>query len=153
MLAFETAKRLDSIEGATGTAVQFLGNFNLPPHIKSRMRQLSWNMRLLHLAQFLGLTTESYVEETEMSTFPTMPRNDALAQVIRAADVRRLEELGLQLEALERWADVAYGLQSMAVDYEPNGQVGGIDVFHALPLKAAASSREEWIGEHLSKWQ
>lgn len=40
----------------------------------------------------------------------------------------------------------------MAVDYEPSGMVHAIDVFHANPLRVAASSPEEWMSEHLSKW-
>ncbi|XXH01444.1 hypothetical protein Hte_007804 [Hypoxylon texense] len=164
MLAFETAKRLDGDAGtasggssSSSSAVRFLGSFNLPPHIKSRMRQLGWNMCLLHLTQFLGLTTEDVVEameqEQEHRGFRGASRSSALARVLGAADRDRTDELGLDGAALARWADVAYGLQSMAVEYEPTGVVDGIDVFHAIPLKGAAASREEWVGEHLSKWR
>jgi thioesterase domain-containing protein/acyl carrier protein len=157
MLAFEVAKRLDALEGGVGSAVGFLGSFNLPPHIKSRMRQLSWNMCLLHLTQFLGLTTEAFVDgvhdEGVNGTYRGAARGEALTTVLRAADGSRMAELGLEGGALARWADVAFGLQSMAADYDPDGQVAGIDVFHAVPLKVAAASREEWVGEHLSKWR
>ncbi|KAI1074272.1 acetyl-CoA synthetase-like protein [Whalleya microplaca] len=60
MLAFEIAKKL---EGAESQEVRFLGSFNLPPHIKTRMRQLSWNVCLIHLAQFLDLVCEACVDE------------------------------------------------------------------------------------------
>lgn len=159
MVAFEMAKRLDAHHhgspiSSTVPAVRFLGSFNLPPHIKHRMRQLSWNMCLLHLSYFLGLTTESFVDDKTDSDFPgvTVSRSEALAVVLRAADGRRLRELGLNDAALARWADVAFGLQSIAVDYEPGGRVEAVDVFHAIPLKAAAASREEWVEEHLSRW-
>ncbi|KAH6845705.1 hypothetical protein B0I37DRAFT_191104 [Chaetomium sp. MPI-CAGE-AT-0009] len=156
MLAFEMAKRLDALEGG-GSAVGFLGSFNLPPHIKSRMRQLSWNMCLLHLTQFLGLTTEAFVDgihdEGDRGAYRGAARGEALALVLRAADGSRMAELGLEGQALARWADVAFGLQSMAADYDPDGKVDGIDVFHAVPLKVAAASREEWVAEHLSKWR
>ncbi|KAK7709061.1 putative secondary metabolism biosynthetic enzyme [Diaporthe eres] len=157
MLAFEVAKRLDAMAdstGTTGNSVRFLGSFNLPPHIKSRMRQLRWNMCLLHLTQFLGLISEGDVEDMEqMASFSAASKDEALEQVIRAANRDRMEELGLEVVALARWVDVAYGLQSMAVEYEPGGQVACIDVFHAIPLKQAAASREEWVVEHLSKWR
>lgn len=157
MLAFEVAKRLDAMAdstGTTGNSVRFLGSFNLPPHIKSRMRQLRWNMCLLHLTQFLGLISEGNVEDMEqMSSFSAASKEEALGEVIRAANRDRMEELGLEVVALARWVDVAYGLQSMAVEYEPGGQVACIDVFHAIPLKQAAASREEWVVEHLSKWR
>ncbi|KAI0869652.1 acetyl-CoA synthetase-like protein [Hypoxylon argillaceum] len=152
MLAFEMAKKLDAESGGT-SVVRFLGSFNLPPHIKHRMRQLSWNMCLLHLAQFLDLVTETHVETLEDSGYRLLPPNVALARVLHDADESRRLELGLSEGALKRWADVAYGLQSMATDYEPEGLVDSIDVFHAIPLKVAAASREEWLLEHLSKWQ
>ncbi|KAI1141461.1 acetyl-CoA synthetase-like protein [Hypoxylon sp. FL0543] len=151
MLAFEMAKK---IEGA-GEEVRFLGSFNLPPHIKSRMRQLGWNMCLLHLAQFLGLVTEEFTENEvaeKDSAYRQASRSEALTRVLELADGIRLRELGLGPQELARWADVAYGLQSMATDYDPSGSVGVIDVFHAEPLKVAAPSREEWVSKQLSKW-
>ena len=150
MLAFEMAKKIDAEDGF-GT-VQFLGSFNLPPHIKPRMRQLNWNMCLLHLAFFLGITTEAQTENTDEELFRCESRSEALTHILRAADQTRFEQLGLSEEGLIRWADVAYGLQSMAVDYEPDGEVCAIDVFHAAPLKVAARSREEWVRDHLSRW-
>ncbi|KAF4633294.1 hypothetical protein G7Y89_g4830 [Cudoniella acicularis] len=146
MLAFQIAKKLDM--------VCFLGSFNLPPHIKSRMRQLNWNMCLLHLTYFLGLTTEAYADGVVVGEkgFRAMSRKESLAQILSVVDSGRMEELGQSEQALARWADVAYGLQSMAVDYEPEGMVDAIDVFHAVPLKVAAASREEWVRDHLSRW-
>lgn len=145
MLAFEMAKRM--------TDVRFLGSFNLPPHIKMRMRHLNWNLCLLHLASFLGLILDSdatSIEET--MEFRAASRARAHAAVTAASDVGRMAELGLSEQGLAGWADVAYSLQSMAIDYEPSGEVEGMDIFHAEPLKIAAASREEWIREHLSKW-
>ncbi|KAH7080424.1 acyl-protein synthetase [Paraphoma chrysanthemicola] len=155
MLAFEMTKRLNALKNdADGPAVRFLGSFNLPPHIKSRMRQLRWSSCLVHLAQFLGLVTEEEVEMLEGNMeYTEAPRANALARIIRVADLARLEELGLRDVDLARWADVAYGLQSMAVNYEPTGMVGSIDVFHAIPLRQVADSRAEWVSEHLSKWR
>lgn len=154
MLAFEVAKRLDALEeGMRGGSVHFLGSFNLPPHIKSRMRELNWNMCLLHLAQFLGLVSEEVVDDIWKAGFSAISCSDALTKVTHAADGMRMKELGLKDAALSRWADVAYGLQSMAMDYNPSGQVKNIDVFHAIPLKGVAASRKEWVSEHLSKWQ
>ncbi|KAK3392885.1 hypothetical protein B0H63DRAFT_530420 [Podospora didyma] len=146
MLAFEVAKRL---RADFGEEVPFLGNFNLPPHIKARMRRLSWNMCLLNLAYFLGLTTEEYAETVDEATYRDYNRERALAEVLCVADVDRLQELGL---GLLRWTDVAYGLQSMAVDYEPTGLVDSIDIFYAIPLRWAAKSRAEWVSDHLSRW-
>ncbi|KAK0625923.1 Alpha/Beta hydrolase protein [Immersiella caudata] len=110
MLTFEVAKVLQET-----SSVLFLGNFNLPPHIKHCMRQLNWNMVFIS---------------------------------------NSVAELGLTRAALARWADVANGLQNMAVDYEPRGKLRwGMDVFHAVPLRTAAASREEWLEVHLKRWE
>ncbi|KAF2683183.1 acyl-protein synthetase [Lentithecium fluviatile CBS 122367] len=151
MLAFELAKTLNSDNGKS--VVRFIGSFNLPPHIKSRMRQLNWNMCLLHLALFLDLTTEAYTTGIDESVFRTLPRDEALTQVLETVNQNRMQELGLETQDVSRWADVAFGLQSMAVDYEPSGEIDVIDVFHAVPLKVAAASRKEWVDDHLSKWR
>ncbi|KAK4455244.1 hypothetical protein QBC34DRAFT_460052 [Podospora aff. communis PSN243] len=151
MIAFEMAKVLQQT-----SSVLFLGSFNLPPHIKHRMRQLNWNMCLLHLSYFVGLTSSDYADSVELSVsdYRTIPRSAALSQILEASSPTRLASLGLGRAALARWVDVAYGLQSMAVDYEPQGTVRwGMDVFHAVPLRTAAASREEWVEVHLKKWE
>ncbi|RCI13902.1 hypothetical protein L249_8273 [Ophiocordyceps polyrhachis-furcata BCC 54312] len=148
MLAFEMAKILEG----EGDRVKFLGSFNLPPHIKTRMRQLNWNMCLLHLTYFVGLISEEY-NSNDDDNLLALDRGEALKRVMSEADMDRMRELGLDEQGLARWADVAFGLQSMAVDYEPGGTVEALDVFHAMPLKVAARSREEWLAVHLSRWR
>lgn len=155
MLAFEIAKKLKS----AGNTVGFLGSFNLPPHIKYRMRQLTWSMCLLHLAQFLGLVGEGTVDQMteslgkhDVAVHDESARVAALKHVLSVADAERLGELGLGDAAILRWTDVAYGLQSMAVDYEPTGSVDSLDVFVAEPLRVAAASRSEWMLQ-LGRWQ
>lgn len=151
MLAFEMAKVLDAHEGKS--VVRFLGSFNLPTHIKNRMKQLNWNICLLHLAQYLDLVTEGHVEAPEAAGYRSLSRDQALVRVLCDADNDRLGELGLNEDSLGRWADVAYGLQSMATDYEPRGSVDVLDAFQTMPLKVAAASREEWLRDRLSMWK
>ncbi|ETS73699.1 hypothetical protein PFICI_14645 [Pestalotiopsis fici W106-1] len=90
----------------------------------------------------------------EKGTFNVdIARNDASHAVMKLADVGRFRELVLDETSLLRWADVAYGLQSMAIDYEPTGSVSVIDIFHAEPLRVAALSRDEWVHKQLSRWE
>jgi thioesterase domain-containing protein len=117
------------------------------------MQQLNWNMCLLHLSWFLNIIAEDDTLRIEEPSYRDMSRTGALAHILESANTARLEELGLGEPDLVRWTDVAYGLQSMAREYEPNGMVDSIDVFHAIPLKVAAASREEWLEQHLSKWR
>ncbi|KAI1807229.1 acetyl-CoA synthetase-like protein [Daldinia bambusicola] len=149
MLAFEAAKRL----GADGEEVRFLGSFNLPPHIKHRIRVLNWNVCLLHLSHFLGLVTEDVSDSLEADpAFRAVSRDEAIRWVLDIGHQLRWKELALETDALARWVDVAFGLQHMASDYDPSGEVNTIDVFYAIPLKAVAKTREIWLREHLSHW-
>lgn len=151
MLAFEITKRLEAADGS-GT-VRFLGSLNLPPHIKTRMRQLHWNNCLLHLIYFLGLTTEEDAEKIEDSGFQAMERDHAVSYILDLSDSERMAELGLDRYSLIRWTDVAYDLPRMATNYDPHGEVDVLDVFFAIPLKAAAPNKEEWRNVHLTKWE
>lgn len=147
MLAFEIAKLLEQEEAGS---VQFLASFNLPPHIKTRMGYLNFNVCLLHLSYFLGLVSEEYAESVE-DEFWRHP--NAMNELLKVADRKRMEELGLTTDSLSHWADITFGLQSMAKDYEPKGKVKVLDVFHAIPLKGVAKSQEDWLENHLSKWK
>ena len=147
MLAFEVGKKIE----AAGNEVRFFGIFNLPPHIKSRMRQLNWTECILHLAYFLGLFTEEHAGRMARE-LQSQPREQILACVLTGAEPSRFAELSLTPIGLLRWANLAYGLQSMAVEYEPSGRMEAADVFFCTPLAAVASTREQWREEHLSKW-
>ncbi|KAJ0122015.1 hypothetical protein J7T55_002526 [Diaporthe amygdali] len=150
MLAFETVKALNS----AGDDVRFLASFNLPPHIGARMQQLSWPLCFLHLCYFLGLHSEDYVEQIESAgVVSNMTKREAKESLFRSVDKGRLSELSQDEQSLSAWTDVAYGLQRMATQYKPTGMVSVLDVFHAIPLKSAAPSRDVWIKDQLSKWQ
>ena len=108
MLAFEIAKLLES----NNDEVKFIGSFNLPPHIKLRMRQLDWIEVLLNLSYFLDLISEAYA--VEISTqMHLLPHDEALSHILRvtsATSTHRVEELALTEKRLMRWTDLAYGL-------------------------------------------
>jgi acyl-CoA synthetase (AMP-forming)/AMP-acid ligase II/thioesterase domain-containing protein len=149
MLAFEISKRLN----ATGDQVGFLGSLNLPPHIKQRIRTLEWNVCLLNLSHFLGLITEDVSDQYEADMYyRSVSPTEAMQMIYNMADIPRWEELNLEAASLARWVNVAFGLQRMASDYDPSGQVKSLDVFYCTPLKAVASSREIWRDEYLSRW-
>ncbi|KAJ5631503.1 acetyl-CoA synthetase-like protein [Penicillium longicatenatum] len=148
MLAFEVSKALEE----EGDEVRFVGCFNLPPHIKFRMRQLDWTECLLHLAFFLDLMTEDHAQIIRPDILD-LPKSDAIVQVIKASSVERLTDLSITAAKLERWASLAYGLQSMARDYDPSGSVGSMDVFYCEPLTVVASSKQQWLEDHLHRWR
>ena len=149
MLAFEITKLLES----RGDKVQFLGVFNLPPHIKFRMRQLDWVEVLLNLAYFLDLITEEYAHSISAQLHKLSSSHDEVLDfIISKATLARMQEMALDKHKLKNWADLAYQMQAIARDYEPEGKVSGMDVFYATPLAAVARSKREWLEGHLGKW-
>lgn len=148
MLAFEVAKKLEN----NGDEVRFLGSLNLPPHIKSRMRQLNWTECILHLSYFLNLVSEQHARQLA-DELRSSSKEEVLAHVLTNADSRRLAGLSLTPLALLKWANLAFALQGMAIDYEPSHSVAAMDVFYCTPLAIVSSSRQEWLAEHLSKWK
>ncbi|PYH94685.1 putative non-ribosomal peptide synthase-like protein [Aspergillus ellipticus CBS 707.79] len=148
MLAFEVAKTLES----GGDEVRFVGAFNLPPHIKFRMRQLDWTECLLHLSFFLDIMTEEFSQSIREEITP-LSQPEAIAYVMKVSDAARLAELSLDAEKLLRWTCLAYGLQSMARYYDPTGCVARMDVFYCHPLAVVASGKQQWLEEHLYPWR
>jgi thioesterase domain-containing protein len=116
------------------------------------MRQLDYRECLLHLSYFLDLITEDRARELAVE-LKDATREDTLAKVMVEADENRLAELALSPEAITKWACLAFALQSMAVDYDPVSSIAGIDVFYCNPLAVAASSKAQWVSEHLSQWK
>lgn len=148
MLAFEVNKVLES----KGDEVKFLGALNLPPHIKFRMRQLDWVEVVLNLSYFLDLITETYAHEISPDMHK-LSNNTVLDFIISKAPPTRMSEMALDKQKLTTWADLAYRMQAIAQNYDPSGMVANLDVFYAIPLSAVAKSKQQWLEEHLSKWE
>ncbi|KAI4123069.1 MAG: hypothetical protein LQ338_005465 [Usnochroma carphineum] len=147
MIAFNITKVLES----NGDKVPFLGVFNLPPHIKFRMRQLDWTEVILNLSYFLDLISEEYAHEISPDMHE-LSHDGVLDFIISKAPPTRMEEMALDKKKLTNWADLAYRMQAIAQHYDPSGTVSGMDVFYAIPLAAVAKSKKQWLDEHLSKW-
>ena len=148
MLAFEITKVLER----GNDKVPFLGAFNLPPHIKFRMRQLDWVEVILNLSYFLDLITEDHAHAISPEMHQLTSHDAVLNSILSKAPPTRLDELALDKEKLTNWADLAYRMQAIAQDYDPSGTVTYMDVFYAVPLAAVARNKTQWREEHLSKW-
>ena len=129
----------------------FLEFFNLPPPIKLRMRQLDWTNCLLHLSYFSSFFSEDYAHVLH-PILSQKPREQTLQHILGIAPRERMDELGLDARTLANWADLAYSLQSSAVDYELKGYVECINVFCAIPLASVARDMDDWMTNHLGRW-
>ena len=148
MLAFEISKLLES----QGDKVGFLGSFNLPPHIKTRMKELDWTEVVLNLSYFLDLITEEYAHEISVEMHE-LSHDKVLDYMLQIAPPGRLKELSLDKKKLATWVSLAHAMQYAAREYDPSGSVAGIDVFFAIPLAAVAKNKDDWVANHLSKWK
>ncbi|MET7656414.1 non-ribosomal peptide synthetase [Streptomyces sp. NPDC005486] len=143
-VAFEVAKVLE----AQGERVDFVGSFNLPPHIKYRMQELDFVETAANLAFFLAL-----IDKRQSLDLPGqlrhLSREEQLAHFIDIAPKARLAELDLTLEKFTAWATLADGLTDLGRTYAPSGSVRSMSVFYAIPLRG---TKEDWLNNELSRW-
>ncbi|KAL5923806.1 hypothetical protein ACKVV1_011445 [Pyricularia oryzae] len=155
MVAFEVAKVLE----ADGDEVRLCAPFNLPPHIKWRMRELVWDECVMHLFYFVELMTEegiyAHKEAICQRAYSDSPdgRLEAIRYIKPYCDQARWKDLGLGEKDYLHWVNIASSMQALAVDYEPSGSVRSMDVFVADPLSHVAKNREDWINGRLSAWK
>ncbi|GES59409.1 TdiA protein [Aspergillus terreus] len=152
MVAFEIAKRLE----AEGDEVRYCGSWNLPPHIKWRMKQLLWDECIIHLFYFVDLMDEetAYTHKPKLCELERQGRRlEAVRYLRQHSNPARWDELGLSEEYYLLWVNLASNMQGMATEYEPSGNVRHLDVFVADPLTHVARTREEWVNGLLAAWK
>ncbi|OJD14343.1 hypothetical protein AJ78_05308 [Emergomyces pasteurianus Ep9510] len=152
MVAFEVAKLLER----GGDEVRYCGSWNLPPHIKFRMRELLWDECVIHLFYFVGLMDEAtaYTHKPALCAFERDNRRlDAIRYLRKHTDQARWNELGLTEEYYLMWVGLAFNTQNMAVNYDPSGSIKCMDVFVADPLSHVAKNREDWVETRLAAWK
>lgn len=144
-VAFEVAKLLE----AEGERVDFLGSFNLPPHIKYRMDELDFVETAVNLAMFLELISEQQAKTLPAELRP-LSRQEQLGRLIEIAPADRLAELDLDLVRFTAWAELADGLTGLGRTYRPSGSVARMSVFYAVPLRG---SKQDWLNNELKRWE
>ncbi|WP_432586727.1 non-ribosomal peptide synthetase [Streptomyces sp. HD1123-B1] len=143
-VAFEMAKVLE----AEGERVDFIGSFNLPPHIKYRMEELDFIETAVNLAFFLDLINKRQSLDLPAELRP-LPREEQLTRLLRIAPPDRLAELDLDLARFTAWAELAHGLTDLGRGYHPSGTVRSMSVFYAIPLRG---TKEDWLNDELRRW-
>ncbi|CAM5725614.1 Peptide synthase OS=Streptomyces antimycoticus OX=68175 GN=SSPO_037370 PE=4 SV=1 [Streptomyces antimycoticus] len=113
-VAFEIAKALE----AQGERVDFVGSFNLPPHIKYRMEELDFVETATNLAFFLDLINKKQSLDLPAELRP-LPREEQLAHLLRIAPRGRLDELDLDLDTFTAWAELAMASPPWAATTTP----------------------------------
>lgn len=143
-VAFEIAKVL----AQQGERVDFVGSFNLPPHIKYRMEELDFIETATNLAFFLGLLDKPKAQELP-GLLRGLPTAEQLQRLMNAASPERMASLELNDERFWAWAELADSLTDLGRSYEPNGTVSSVSVFYAAPLRG---TKEDWLAYELRRW-
>ncbi|MEV7125571.1 non-ribosomal peptide synthetase [Streptomyces sp. NPDC093260] len=143
-VAFEIAKELR----ARGERVDFVGSFNLPPHIKYRMEQLDFTETAVNLAFFLALVDRGQARELP-GRLRGLPAEEQIDRLVRLFPADRLAELDLDAERFGNWAALADALTDLGRDYRPTGTVPSMSVFYATPLHG---TKEDWLARELRRW-
>ncbi|RCG24494.1 alpha/beta fold hydrolase [Sphaerisporangium album] len=145
-VAFEIAKVLE----ARGERVDFVGIFNLPPYIRSRMNELDFTEGAVNLAFFLELVTKQQAPQVvALLRASGMTERQQLQHLIDLAPRHRLVELDLDLEKFAAWVAIAQSMVMLGRDYEPSPGVESVTVFYAIPLKG---TKEDWLYHQLRRW-
>ncbi|WP_217547284.1 non-ribosomal peptide synthetase [Streptomyces sp. GbtcB6] len=143
-VAFEIAKVLQD----QGERVDFVGSFNLPPHIKYRMNELDFVETAANLAFFLELIDKKQSLELP-AQLRHLEKDEQLAYFVDHAPEGRLAELDLTFEKFRAWAELADGLTNLGRTYAPGGKVRSMSVFYAIPLRG---TKEDWLNNELRRW-
>ncbi|MFE9701893.1 AMP-binding protein [Streptomyces sp. NPDC005930] len=143
-VAFEIAKQLR----AQGERVDFVGSFNLPPHIKYRMEELDFAETSVNLAFFLALVDREQARDLP-GRLRGLPAEEQIARLTELFPSDRLAELDLDADRFGAWAELADALTDLGRTYRPSGSVPAMSVFYATPLRG---TKEDWLANELRRW-
>ncbi|GGW69354.1 non-ribosomal peptide synthetase [Streptomyces xantholiticus] len=144
VVAFEIAKVLQS----QGERVDFVGSFNLPPHIKYRMDELDFAETASNLAFFLSLIDKKQSRELPGRLRGLAPE-EQVARLLALAPQERLAQLDLDADRFGAWAELANRLTDLGRSYQPSGTVSSMNVFYAVPLRGTI---DDWLENELRRW-
>ncbi|WP_394821839.1 alpha/beta fold hydrolase [Pendulispora albinea] len=145
-VAFEIAKKLEAL----GERVDFVGIFNLPPHISTRMNEIGFADGAVNLAVFLSLfPKEEAADVLRNAIEKSLDHQQQLGYIISRASKSRLVELDLDLAKFGAWVDLAQTMVKLGRTYEPSGSVKSLSVFYCQPLKG---TKEDWLNLQLREW-
>jgi acyl-CoA synthetase (AMP-forming)/AMP-acid ligase II/thioesterase domain-containing protein/acyl carrier protein len=147
VVAFEIAKALE----AAGERVEFVGIFNIPPNIQSRMRELDFVEGAVNLAFFLSLVTKDQaVKLPRLLRDKNLSKDETAEHLVNMASKVRLVELGLNVTEFAAWVDLAQSMVELGRAYEPTGTVESVSVFYAIPLRG---TKKAWLEDQLMEWE
>jgi thioesterase domain-containing protein/acyl carrier protein len=147
VIAFEIAKVLE----AASEPVEFVGIFNLPPHIQSRMHEIDFAEGAVNLAFFLALITKDQaVKLPQLLRNKNLSEDEIVEHLVNMAPKARLVELDIDVAKFTAWVNLAQSMVELGRTYEPSGTVKSVSVFYAIPLHG---TKEDWLKNHLMEWE
>ncbi|KAG2136557.1 uncharacterized protein EDB93DRAFT_1253854 [Suillus bovinus] len=100
------------------------------------------------LSSFLGLVSKHDADDLA-PPLRLLTRQEQLEFVWNVSPPRRIVELQLTIEKLDKWVDLVGSLIDCGLDYNPSGSVSALEVFYAIPL---AGTKADWLNNQLKPW-
>lgn len=148
VIAFAIARELE----ARGENVAFLGVFDCPPIIKPMVVGVDFSVMISIHSLFLGLIDGGRSRKLPRK-LRGMPMPEQLKSIFDSAGSDRIAELDLNLAKYSTWMMLIEQLNRIRAEYEPQGAIESITVFHGseappLPIfedMAPVEAGEAWV--------
>ncbi|WP_433859733.1 AMP-binding protein [Streptomyces kronopolitis] len=154
IVAFAIARELQ----ARGEQVAFLGCIDFPPALQPLLTGLDFSVTVSVLSHFLGFLSKEQSRELP-GKLRGLPLRQQVQVVLDLAPGKRVADLDMDLEKFTVWMTLADSLKKIRAEYEPEGAVPAITVFHGaapppLPVFNGlpdSQAEQEWL-DYLRYW-
>ncbi|KAF3931630.1 hypothetical protein ABW20_dc0104017 [Dactylellina cionopaga] len=148
VIGFEIIKRLE----ANNDKAPFFGAIDQPPHVKLWARAVNWAFTAFTIGYYTGLFDQDYRRITVPLLKDKTP-DEILDHIVERRGAQ-MKEIGLSREHLKNWTTLAYHLTTLSRNYDPQGQVATIDIFHTCYEElSGAQLKREWPIEDIMAWK
>lgn len=142
-VALPIAQKLEAMGEVVHTFI-----IDAPPVIEHPRGEVDEIESALMLAFFLGFIDKDQVDEYN-TILRESPKLDPAEFLYRKAPIRRIKELGQDLNSFRHWNKLAHGLSQIGIGYEPNGVIDNVTVFYAEPIWG---DKQAYLNTMLRKW-
>ncbi|MFI7002393.1 AMP-binding protein [Nocardia sp. NPDC050175] len=147
VIAFAIARELES----GGETVAFLGVFDCPPMIKPMVVGVDFSVMIAIHSLFLGLIDQKQSIELP-DRLRGVPFSEQLKAVLDLAHSERIAELDLNLTRYSTWMMLIEKLNKIRAEYEPQGEIQSITVFHGTAAPPLPIFKEVPLSEAGDAW-
>jgi acyl-CoA synthetase (AMP-forming)/AMP-acid ligase II/thioesterase domain-containing protein/acyl carrier protein len=145
LLMFELTKRLV----AQGDEVAFCGNIEYPINAARWLRTTPSKLHALDLLKYIKVIKPEQAQQW-LGELGNLKTEELIATVLER--VPESNRNGLSAQKIARWIAIVAGISRMAREYEAQGRVDAIDVFHLPPGQHFGFSADKWRDDMIDEW-